>query len=177
MADVDGGLVLVNRRIEEMFGYDEAELLNRLITGGPQGGHRGQQASYPSKPGTWPPETRMRQAALRKDGTTFPAEISLSLLATKAGEFTMAMFREVTENRREDPALVTATANPDRALEFHDSVVNGLFEVGLALQAAAESPAPLVRQRVLDAAVRLDETIGEIREYVLAARTQGKRRA
>jgi hypothetical protein len=61
--------------------------------------------------------------------------------------------------------------------KFHYSVVNGLFEVGLALQAAAESPAPLVRQRVLDAAVRLDETIGEIREYLLAARTRGNRRA
>lgn len=164
LADADGALILVNRRVEEMFRYDRAELLgsqlDRLITASPRAG-------------AGSPEGRMRQTGLREDGTTFPAEISLSLLATEAGEVTVAVFRDVTETwRRGDVALVTGAADQEcTALEFLESVVSRLFEVGLALQAAAELPAYLARQPILNAAARLDETIGEIRRFVFAVRT------
>jgi PAS domain S-box-containing protein len=181
LADGDGGLVLVNQRMEEMFGYDRDELLgsplDHLITAEPQTGHSGQQAEFSSQPGTGLLETRVRQAGLRKDATTFPAEISLSLVASEVGELTVAVFRDVTQARpQEDPASVKGAADCEpMAAEFPGSVVSKLFEVGLALQAAAELPAHLVRQRVLDAAARLDETIAEIREFVF--RTRGNRPA
>ena len=44
--------------------------------------------------------TGPRQVALRKDGTTFPAEISLSPVATATGTFTLTVIRDVTKARR-----------------------------------------------------------------------------
>ena len=38
--------------------------------------------------------------ALRKDGTTFPAEISLSPVATATGILTLTVIRDVTKARR-----------------------------------------------------------------------------
>lgn len=181
LADADGALVLVNQRIEEMFGYDRAELLGspleHLITADPQVSHREQGAGDPPQPSAGPPVFRMRQSGLRKDGTTFPADISLRPLATETGELTVAVLRDVTDNRRrDDPAPATGAAHQEHAaVEFPDIVVTRLLEVGLALQAAADLPAHLVRQAILDAAARLDETIRETRSFVFAVRTRGDR--
>jgi hypothetical protein len=57
------------------------------------------------------------------------------------------------------------------ALGLAGAVVGRPFHVGLVLAAAADLPADLVRPAVLDAAARLDELIGQIRDYAFAART------
>ena len=76
--------------------------------------HRGHRAAYAEAPAARPMGARARLVALRKDGTTFPAEISLSPVATATGSFTLTVIRDVTEARRladlADLALVTVTA-------------------------------------------------------------------
>jgi TctA family transporter len=54
-----------------------------------------------------------------------------------------------------------------------DTIVTGLFTVGLSLQAALDSPPGIARQRVSEAAQRLDEIIREIRDAAFAAGGQG----
>jgi signal transduction histidine kinase len=57
--------------------------------------------------------------------------------------------------------------------ELLDTIVAGLFTVGLSLQAAMDSPGNVARQRVLEAAGQLDEIIREIRDAVFDTGGQG----
>src|SRR6266568_5832309 len=80
LTDGAGTLVLVNRRLEEMFGYDSAELLGSpvelLIPAGLRAVHRGHRADCAQSTRERPMGAGPQLVGLRKDGTTFPAEVS-----------------------------------------------------------------------------------------------------
>ncbi len=62
-------------------------------------------------PGTRLMSDRARLVGMRQDGTTFPAQISLSPVPTAAGQFTLAVIRDVTETPRlEDLAALVRAA-------------------------------------------------------------------
>ena len=86
LTDGGGTLALANLRLEEMFGYTHAELTGRpvelLVPADLQAAHRGHRAAYARAPRARPMGAGARLVALRKDGTTFPAEISLSPVTT-----------------------------------------------------------------------------------------------
>jgi PAS domain S-box-containing protein len=84
IVDRTGRMLLVNSQTESMFGYTREELLNQPVEilipesfrqKHPQ--HRG--AFYPA-PHSRPMGTSLELLGCRKDGTTFPVEISLSPL-------------------------------------------------------------------------------------------------
>jgi hypothetical protein len=52
--------------------------------------------------------------------------------------------------------------------ELLDRVVQSLFRVGLSLQAAADLPSELARERITDALRELDDTIRDIRDRAFA---------
>jgi signal transduction histidine kinase len=56
--------------------------------------------------------------------------------------------------------------------ELLDAIVTGLFAVGLSLQGALDSPSDAARERVSEAARRLNEIIREIRDAVFATAGQ-----
>jgi anti-anti-sigma factor len=101
LADGDGALAMASRRLEEMFGYERGELLGRtvecLIPADLQAAHRSHRATYAEAPRTRPMSDRL--VGLRKDGTTFPVEISLSPVTTAAGHFAFAVIRDVAAAR------------------------------------------------------------------------------
>ena len=179
LAGADGGLVFVNRRMEEIFGYDRAELLGspveKLIPAELRAAHRGHRDDYARAPRTRPMGAGLRLLGLRKDGATFPVEISLSPLATVEGPLTVAVVRDVTVTRGMEDLAKAAAAAASRegvAYELHDMVASGLFRVWLSLQAAADLPANAVMRRVLDAVDQLDDMIRQARTMI-AAQTRG----
>jgi PAS domain S-box-containing protein len=101
LADDGGTLALANARLEVMFGYEHAELIGRpvesLIPADLQAAHRDHRAAYAQAPRARPMGAGARLVALRKDGTTFPAEISLSPVTTATGAFTLTVIRDITE--------------------------------------------------------------------------------
>ena len=183
LTDDDGVLALVNQRLEDMFGWQPGELTGRpvesLIPADLRAAHRSQRAGYAQAPKARPMGAGARLIGLRKDGATFPVEISLSPVPTATGRFTLAVIRDVTEIRRRedlaDLARAAAAEQAHRGQELLDRIVNSLFHVGVSLQAAIDLPSDVARQRIAEALRRLDDTIREIRDHVFAARGHGAR--
>lgn len=177
----DGEIVLVNRRCAEMLGYERKELVGQpiesLVPSNLRASHQGYRAAYAQAPQARPMAERDRLVALRKDGATLPVEISLSPVPTATGHFILAVIRDATETRRRedlaDLARAAVAGQTHRDQELLDRVVHGLFQVGLSLQAAADLPSEVARERITEALRQLDDTIHEIRDHVFNARRQG----
>ena len=135
LTDDDGMLVLVNRRAEEMFGYEHAELIGQpvesLVPADLRAAHRSHRAGYAQAPTARPMGVGARLVGLRKDGATFPVEVSLSPIPTAASHLTLTVIRDVTETRRHDDLanLARAAAAADQqhsSQELLDKIVNSL---------------------------------------------------
>jgi len=179
LADSDGALALASQRLEQMFGYEHSELLGqtveRLVPAELQAAHRNHRATDAEEPRTRPMTDRM--VGLRKDATTFPAEISLIPVTTAAGHFTFAVIRDVTAARQlEDLMDLTRSAvTAEQAYhgrELLDPIITRLFQLGLHLQAAIGLPADTVGQCIEEALRHLDDTIREIRDTGFTTRDQ-----
>ena len=97
IANDEGTIQLVNAQAERLFGSPRAELVGRQVaTLVPE---RFRQSHPFQQPGT---KGTVELWGLRKDGTEFPAEISLSPLQTEAGVLISSSIRDVTERRRAD---------------------------------------------------------------------------
>lgn len=104
MVNNDGRIVLLNSEVERLFGYTRDELLGQpiesLVPARFRGGHPAHRASYSHDPKTRPMGAGLDLYACRKDGSEFPAEISLIPVRTEAGTFTTAAVRNVAERRK-----------------------------------------------------------------------------
>lgn len=181
LAGEDGKIALVNRRCAEMFGYQREDLIglpvDRLVPAELRTAHRDYRAGYARAAQDRPMGERARLVGLRKDGATFPVEISLSPVPTATESYVLAVIRDATEARpREDLAGLArgAAAGQTRLIvELFDRVTDHLFHVGLSLQAAADLPGDVARERLAAALDQLDEAIREIRDYAFSSGASG----
>jgi PAS domain S-box-containing protein len=101
--DADGRIVVVNARAERLFGYARDELIGQpveiLVPDQTRQVHALHRAGYAADPWPRPMGAGMEFAARRRDGTTFPAEISLSAIEFGDATVVAAAVREVTERR------------------------------------------------------------------------------
>jgi anti-anti-sigma factor len=190
LAAADGAIALTNSRLAEMFGYQHAELLGHpveyLIPAHLQDTGHSRRASRAPGPGTPATGTGARLAGRRKDGTVFPVEVSFSPVMAAAGQFTVSVIRDVSDAQRLEvladlaraaaaaqQAQAAAAQQAQRGQDLLDTIVTGLFQVGLGLQAASTLPADAARQRIAAAIRDLDEIIRQIRDTAFTARDQG----
>ena len=120
IADRDGRIAMVNRQAELLFGYEREELLGRevetLLPEHARMQHVTHRAQYVAAPAVRPMGRGLALSGRRKDGTEFPAEISLSPLETDEGLLITAVVRDVTERRRaEEQQLELVRAQAARA--------------------------------------------------------------
>nr|WP_246283921.1 PAS domain S-box protein [Nocardioides perillae] len=103
IVDADGQVVLVNEQAERMFGWSRAELVGQpvevLVPHRFRGGHPERRGTF-SRAATHRPMGDEQLFALRRDGTQFPADISLSPLATGDGVLFSAAVRDVSDRQR-----------------------------------------------------------------------------
>jgi PAS domain S-box-containing protein len=99
--DGTGRIALVNARAEQLFGYQRAELAEQpveiLVPDAVRTAHPAHREGYLADPRPRPMGAGMELSGRRRDGTTFPAEISLSAIRTDDGMLVMAAVRDVTE--------------------------------------------------------------------------------
>jgi PAS domain S-box-containing protein len=103
VVDQTGRIVLVNAQTERLFGYLREEMLGQpvevLI---PQRFHQRHQAlrtSFFSEQRVRPKEAQLDLFGLRKDGSEFPVEISLSPIETEKGVLVTSAIRDITERK------------------------------------------------------------------------------
>ena len=179
LTDDKGTLALVNMPTNNMFGYKPGELIGRpvetLIPVGLRAAHRSHRAAYAQAPTARPMGGRARLVGLRKDGATFPVEISLSRVPTATGQFTLAVIRDITAARQRDDlihlAQATAAEQAHNGRKLLDSVLGNLLRVGLSLQAAIDLSDGAAAQHITEALSRLDDAIHEIPYDVFGTRT------
>ncbi|MDO8585852.1 MAG: SpoIIE family protein phosphatase [Armatimonadota bacterium] len=105
IVDSEGRIMLVNARAEKLFGYTEDELIDKpveiLMPERFRQKHAEHRQAYESAPRTRPMGIGLELYGVRRDGSDFPVEISLSPVQTKKGLLVMAIIRDITDYKRE----------------------------------------------------------------------------
>lgn len=161
MLDFKQIIQLLNGRTEQMFGYTGQELLGRelelLIPGVPRAIPTERQCHGLSVLRTMPPiEASLDLNGRRKDGTTFPIELCLSIIETDIGKRIAVFVTDITERRslelagqshaREIEALaaklliVQEEERARVARELHDQICQQLASIAIEIGSLAVRP-------------------------------------
>jgi PAS domain S-box-containing protein len=121
-----GEIVFVNDQAERIFGWTRADLIGqpveRLVPERFATHHPSLRAEYMGHPTTRPMGVGLELWARRRDGSEFPAEISLSGFTTAEGSLVAAAIRDVTVSRRTEHRYRAVLASaPDATLGVDSS--------------------------------------------------------
>jgi len=142
----DGNIVLVNKQLENTFGYERQDLvgkpLSSFIPERFRQIHQEQRMQYFRDPTIHPLGSGLIRYGRRSDGSEFPVEISLSPLKTLDGMLAIAAIRDVSERTREEQkrrelsVLLSEAEQKERqrlSELLHDDLQQQLFAIKLQL--------------------------------------------
>jgi PAS domain S-box-containing protein len=178
--DSGGRITMVNAQAESLFGYQPEELAGQLVEvlvpDVSRAVHAQHRATYTADPKDRPMGSRIQLSGRRRDGSTFPADISLANIDTDRGILVTAAVRDMTSRQQALEELEQANRNlesfaysvshdlraPLRALSGFSAALleecaDGLGEAGRGyaerIQAASKQMATLIDDLLLLARV------------------------
>jgi PAS domain S-box-containing protein len=109
MVNATGRIVFSNTQAERLFGYDagtlRGTLIEQLLPDRLRARHLEHRSHYLGQPRARPMGIGLELYGLRRDGSEFPVEISLSPLKTEDSTLVSAAVRDITERKRFERAL------------------------------------------------------------------------
>jgi PAS domain S-box-containing protein len=122
-----GEIRLVNAQTERMFGYARGELLGqaveKLVPQRLRASHALHRQGYSHEPKARSMGSGLELYGVRKDGSEFPVEISLSPLETDSGVLISSSIRDITDRKQAEAAARLAS---DRLLSAIESIQDGV---------------------------------------------------
>ncbi|MCC6614168.1 MAG: PAS domain S-box protein [Anaerolineae bacterium] len=114
IVDQAGEIVLINGQAEKIFGYSREELVGKpvetLIPDPFRGRHPDHRAGYGADPHVRTMGVGLELYALRKDGSQFPVEISLSPIETQEGLLVSSAIRDITDRKQVEEGMARMAA-------------------------------------------------------------------
>lgn len=130
MANPTGHIVIANSQAERLFGYGAGELRGRsvdmLLPARYRHAHVSHRSNYFLQPRKRAMGSGLDLAGLRKDGSEFPIEISLSPLRTEESAFVMSAIRDISERKRFEKALQEKNQELANANQAKDTFLAGM---------------------------------------------------
>jgi PAS domain S-box-containing protein len=104
MSNSTGRIVLANTHAEHLFGYAHGEMsgssIETLLPARLRGAHGGHRSDYFAQPRTRSMGADFELRGLRKDGSEFPIEVSLSPIESDEGTLVVSAVRDASETRK-----------------------------------------------------------------------------
>jgi PAS domain S-box-containing protein len=121
ITDAQGRIVSVNASALALFGYERDELLGQpvecLVPERFRANHVGHRNRYAAGPFRRPMGQGLELAGLRRDGSEFPLDVSLSFTETADGMLFLAFIHDLSGSRRSDEARRRVEARAQALLE------------------------------------------------------------
>jgi PAS domain S-box-containing protein len=157
--DGQGRIVLVNSQAEAVFDYPRDQLLGEtvemLVPERFRAAHPGHRAGYFAEPRTRPMGADVELYGRRRDGSEFPAEISLSSIEADGGRLATAAIRDISERRAVERKF-------EQFLDFAPDGIVGISPSGEIVLVNQQAEALFGYAR--------EEMIGELVEMLVPAR-------
>ncbi|MFN8631311.1 MAG: PAS domain S-box protein [Chloroflexota bacterium] len=110
--DSEGSVTFANKRTEEVFGWSSGELIGQrievLVPDGVAASHVALRDEFLRRPAARPMGFDRELTGRRRDGETFPVEISISPVETPAGRQVFATIVDTGERKRAEAELLQA---------------------------------------------------------------------
>lgn len=132
IVDRQARIVIVNQQAEQLFGYDQQQLLGQpielLLPEQQRARHAEHRQHYVGDPHTRPMGVGLDLVARRADGSEFPVEVSLSPLQTKDGLLITSVIRDISPRKQVEEALRASQARLAGVLDIAEDAIISIDE-------------------------------------------------
>ncbi|HLA50792.1 MAG TPA: histidine kinase dimerization/phosphoacceptor domain -containing protein, partial [Thermodesulfobacteriota bacterium] len=141
--DKKGNIALFNSQAQKMFGYNKDELIGRpletLIPERFREIHVSHRKDYYANPRVRPMASGIDILCLRKDGSEFPTEVSLSPMDSEDGLVVISDIRDITDRRQTEDKIRTSLKEKEVLLrEVYHRVKNNMQVISSMLNLQSE---------------------------------------